>query len=211
MISGYTALHRAAEEAIAAWKGAQASVLLPSGYQANFAAIQTLAAVAQDRGGVRFILDKLVHASLVDAVRATGAAMRIFPHNHLGKLRRLLEESDRGQMQVVVTESIFSMDGDAADLRGLAEIKKDLPFVLLLDEAHASGVYGPGGAGYAAECGLQAIVDVSIVTMSKALGCVGGAVCCLAKFLRGAVEPWAGVHLFDERSTGDRGGREGGD
>src|SRR5439155_926091 len=126
---------------------------------------------------VRFLLDKLVHASLLDAVRASGAVMRVFPHNHLGKLRRLLEDAEPSQMQVVVTESIFSMDGDAADLRGFAAIKKQLPFVLLLDEAHGSGVYGPNGAGYAAECGLSEIVDVSIVTLSKALGCIGGAVC----------------------------------
>src|SRR5262249_31337050 len=132
---------------------------------------------ATKRSPVRFLLDKLVHASLVDAVRASGAEIRVFPHNHLAKLRRLLEEAEPKQMQVVVTESIFSMDGDAADLRGLAQIKKELPFVLLLDEAHGSGVYGPNGAGYAAECGLQEIADVSIVTLSKALGCVGGAVC----------------------------------
>ena len=103
--------------------------------------------------------------------------MRVFPHNHLGKLRRLLQEADPQQMQVVLTESIFSMDGDAADLKGLAQIKSDLPFVLLLDEAHGSGVFGENGAGYAAEIGCQQIVDISIVTLSKALGCIGGAVC----------------------------------
>ena len=185
LISGYTDLHRSAEQAIARWKGMQACVLLPSGYQANVAAVQTLAALGEpaSAGGSpallspRFLLDKLVHASLLDAVRATGADMRIFPHNHLPKLRRLLEEAEPSQMQVVVTESIFSMDGDAADLRGLAAMKKELPFVLLLDEAHGSGVYGANGVGYAAECGLSEIADVSIVTLSKALGCVGGAVC----------------------------------
>src|SRR3954471_11004765 len=109
LISGYTDVHRSAEQTIARWKGAQACVLLPSGYQANVAAVQTLSAL----GNVRFLMDKLVHASLVDAVRASGAEMRVFPHNHLTKLRRLLEEAEPQQMQVVVTESIFSMDGDA--------------------------------------------------------------------------------------------------
>ena len=71
-------------------------------------------------------------------------------------------------MQVVVTESIFSMDGDAADLHGLAKLKKEFGFTLLLDEAHGSGVFGPEGAGYAAELGLQSIVDVTVVTLSKA-------------------------------------------
>src|SRR3954469_7249712 len=106
LISGYTDLHRSTEETIAKWKDTEASVLLPSGYQANVAAIQTLASL----GNVRFLLDKLVHASLVDAVRATGMEIRIFPHNHLPKLERLLGEAAASQMQVVVTESIFSMD-----------------------------------------------------------------------------------------------------
>ena len=75
---------------------------------------------------------------------------------------------------MVVTESIFSMDGDAADLAGLAELKRRRPFVLLLDEAHGTGVYGPTGSGYAAECGLQEAVDVTVVTLSKGLGCAGG-------------------------------------
>jgi 8-amino-7-oxononanoate synthase len=82
----------------------------------------------------------------------------------------------------VLSESIFSMDGDAADLAGLARLKESCPFVLLLDEAHASGVYGPAGAGYAAEAGLASAVDISVVTLSKALGGCGGAVCGSAEF-----------------------------
>jgi 8-amino-7-oxononanoate synthase len=193
LISGHGPAHAAAERAVAAWKGTDGAVLLPSGYQANHAAVQTLAALGESRGsgGVRLLLDKLVHASLVDAVRATGAGFRVFPHNHLGKLARLLREADAGQLQVVVTESIFSMDGDAADLAGLAQLKRDHPFFLLLDEAHASGVYGRGGAGagagYAAECGLQSAVDASVVTFSKALGCVGGAVCGSIAFCEAVV------------------------
>jgi 8-amino-7-oxononanoate synthase len=183
LITGYTNLHAAAEAAIAGWKGAEAAVLLPSGYQANLAAVQTLAAIGEDYpAGVRFLVDKLAHASLIDAVRATESPMRVFPHNGLSKLSRLLDESDAQQLQVVLSESIFSMDGDAADLRGLAKLKQSHDFVLLLDEAHGSGVYGKNGAGYAAELELQNIVDVSIVTLSKAIGCVGGAVCCSAMF-----------------------------
>src|SRR5439155_16356786 len=122
------------------------------------------------------------HASLIDAVRAGGAEFRVFPHNGLEKLERLLAEAEPDQLQVVVTESIFSMDGDAADLAGIARLKREHPFVLLLDEAHGSGVYGPAGAGLAAELQLQHIVDISIVTLSKAMGCMGGAVCCPARF-----------------------------
>jgi 8-amino-7-oxononanoate synthase len=188
LVTGYTQALASAERRVAAWKGVERAVLLPSGYQANLAAVQTLAALAEGgTGGIRFLLDKLVHASLIDAVRQSGAPFRVFPHNHLDKLGRLLEESDDGQVQVVVTESIFSMDGDAADLEGLARLKQRRPFVLLLDEAHGSGVYGPGGAGLAAEMGLAALADVTVVTLSKAVGCAGGAACGSADFCEAVV------------------------
>jgi len=197
LVTGHGPAHADAERRIAAWKGSDSAVLLPSGYQANLAAVQTVAALGAEGegGGVRFLLDKLVHASLIDAVRETGAPLRVFPHNHLDKLARLLKEAEPNQVQVVVTESIFSMDGDAADLHGLAGLKSRRPFVLLLDEAHGSGVYGPGGAGLAAELRLTTgrprfsgasssapVVDITVVTLSKALGCAGGAVCGTSAF-----------------------------
>ncbi len=182
LITGYSTAHADAEAAIARWKGTPDAVLLPSGYQANHAAVQTLVALAEKQGGVRFLIDKLAHASLLDAVRGTSAQFRVFPHNHLAKLRRLLDDAPANQLQIVLTESIFSMDGDAADLLGLVELKRQRPFILFLDEAHGSGVYGPAGAGYAAELNLRQHVDVSVVTLSKALGCVGGVVCGSANF-----------------------------
>src|SRR5437763_6666301 len=172
LVSGYHAAHKNAEEAIARWKGSEAAVLLPSGYQAAHAIVQTL-----NLGSVRFLLDKLAHASLIDAVRGSGADFRIFPHNHLEKLGRLLGDATLGQHQVVITESIFSMDGDAADLEGIAALKRKYGFALVLDEAHGSGLYGADGAGYAAEKGLAELVDVSLVTLSKSAGVAGGAVC----------------------------------
>jgi 8-amino-7-oxononanoate synthase len=182
LITGYTTTHADAETSVARWKGTQDAVLLPSGYQANHAVVQTLAALGEKAGGVRFLLDKLVHASLVDAVRGSGQPFRVFPHNHLPKLRRLLDEAPAGQTQAVVTESIFSMDGDSADLAGLVALKRTRPFILVLDEAHGSGVYGPDGAGLAAEVGVSHEVDVSVVTLSKALGSVGGSVCASKLF-----------------------------
>ena len=182
LISGFTEQHAATEAAVARWKGTESAVLLPSGYQANFAAVQTLAALGKSRGGVRFLIDKLAHASLVDAVRGCDAHWRVFPHNSLGKLKRLLDDADEDELQVVVTESIFSMDGDAVDLAALNELKQRRPFILLLDEAHASGVYGPQGAGLAAERGLTEMVDVFVVTFSKAAGLVGGGICGTKKF-----------------------------
>ena len=181
LITGYSPAHESAERRIAAWKGTERAVLLPSGYQANVAAVQTLAAAGEHiDAGVRFLLDKQSHASLIDSIRSTGAPYRVFPHNGLAKLDRLLANSDPGELEVVITESIFSMDGDAADLAGLAELKAKHGFVLLLDEAHAGGVYGPGGAGLAAEMGLRDVADVIVVTFSKAMGSIGGAVCASA-------------------------------
>jgi 8-amino-7-oxononanoate synthase len=188
LISGYTPAHAAAESAIASWKNVPAAVLLPSGYQANLAAIGTIAAAVQSNpAGGRFLIDKLAHASLLDAVRGSEIPFRIFPHNGLAKLRRLLAEAQPGETQIVVTESIFSMDGDAAELARLAKLKQDHPFVLLLDEAHGSGIYGQNGAGLAAELGLQDAVDISVVTLSKSAGCAGGAICCDEKFRDGII------------------------
>jgi len=104
-----------------------------------------------------------------DAIRGSGEEFRVFPHNHIAKLRRLLEEAPAGQLQVVVTESIFSMDGDEADLAALNDLKKQREFVLLLDEAHASGVYGQNGAGLAAERGFAPMVDIFMVSILVAL------------------------------------------
>src|SRR5579862_4434182 len=177
LITGYTPAHASFETALAKWKGVESAILLPSGYQANLTAIQTAAAIGQLQGGVRFLIDKLCHASLIDAVRGTAKPFRVFPHNGIAKLRRLLETAAPGELQVVVTESIFSMDGDAADLAALAELKQEHGFFLVLDEAHATGVYGPGGSGLARELSLQSIVDISVLTLSKAMGGIGGAVC----------------------------------
>ncbi|HYO08166.1 MAG TPA: aminotransferase class I/II-fold pyridoxal phosphate-dependent enzyme [Tepidisphaeraceae bacterium] len=196
LITGHTPAHASAEAALARWKQTEAALLLPSGYQANHAAIQAIAGTAAAAGGrVRFLLDKLAHASLVDAIRAVtggsvgdrgegsaGRGFRVFAHNDLAKLSRLLRDAAPDEIQVVVTESIFSMDGDAADLAGLAALKREHPFTLVLDEAHGSGVYGHAGAGYAAEHGLASAVDVFIVTLSKALGAAGGAICASGAF-----------------------------
>jgi 8-amino-7-oxononanoate synthase len=200
LICGYGPEHAATEGAIASWKGTEAAVLLPSGYQAAHALVQTLAGALLAQGGksnpsIRFLIDKLAHASLIDAAMASGAPLRVFPHNNFGKLRRLLAEAPPRQTQVVITESIFSMDGDSSDLPGLAELKREYPFVLVLDEAHGSGVYGPGGAGYAAELNLQHVVDVSLVTFSKAAGLAGGAICASRMFCEG-VHNWGRAYIY---------------
>ena len=178
LVVGRTSSHARAERAIAAWKGVDDAILLPSGYQANVAAVQTMAGLAEAAGKhVRFLADKLVHASLLDAIRSTGGELRVHPNGTLDKLARLLAQPDDGRLDVVVTESIFSMDGDAADLAGIVALRgRGASFALLVDEAHASGVYGPRGAGLVAQLGLTASVDLGVATFSKAAGVIGGAV-----------------------------------
>jgi 8-amino-7-oxononanoate synthase len=179
LITGYTPAHAEAERVIAEWKGTQAAVLFSSGYQANVALVHALADIAK-RGGreVRFLIDKLCHASLVDAVRGVGErAFRVFPHNGIEKLSRMLEAREK-TLDVILTESIFSMDGDAADLPSIAALKTEYPDVFLaVDEAHGSGVYGENGSGLASELALRDRVDATVVTLSKAIGVIGAAVC----------------------------------
>jgi 7-keto-8-aminopelargonate synthetase-like enzyme len=126
------------------------------------------------------LLDKLCHASLIDGAKLSGATLRVFPHNHLGKLESHLNWAKREHPSariVIVTESVFSMDGDRVPLRELVELKKRFGALLFLDEAHAVGVIGPNGRGLAAEENLSAEVEVQMGTMSKALGVSGGYIC----------------------------------
>ena len=175
LISGTQSPHVRLEEALARWKGTEAALCFSSGYAA---AIGTLPALVSKHDVV--ILDKLCHASLVDGAKLSGAIIRVFPHNHLGKLESHLDWARRerpGGRLVIVTESVFSMDGDRPPLREIIELKKRFGALLLLDEAHAVGVIGPNGRGLAAEIGLDGDVNVQMGTLSKALGVSGGYIC----------------------------------
>jgi 8-amino-7-oxononanoate synthase len=175
LISGTQSPHLRLEKALAEWKGTQAALCFSSGYAA---AVGTLPALVSKSDVV--VLDKLCHASLIDGAKLSGAILRVFPHNHLGKLESHLEwgrhEHPRARI-VVVTESVFSMDGDRAPLRDLIDLKKRFGALLFLDEAHAVGVIGPNGRGLAAKENLAADVDVQMGTLSKALGVSGGYIC----------------------------------
>ncbi|MEY2538642.1 MAG: 8-amino-7-oxononanoate synthase [Verrucomicrobiota bacterium] len=175
LISGTQSPHLRLENALAKWKGTQAALAFSSGYSA---AVGTLPALATKNDII--LLDKLCHASLIDGAKLSGAALRVFPHNHLGKLESQLEWARRERPQariVIATESIFSMDGDRAPLAEMIGLKKRFRALLLLDEAHAIGVAGPNGRGLAAELGLDSEVDVQMGTLSKALGVSGGYIC----------------------------------
>src|SRR5882724_6189575 len=175
LVSGTQSPHLRLERALAEWKGTEAALCFSSGYAAALGSIPALVT----KNDV-VLLDKLCHASLIDAAKLSGAILRVFPHNNLRKLESHLEWARReyaGKRLLIVTESVFSMDGDRAPLRELVQLKKQFDALLMLDEAHAVGVIGLHGRGLAAAENLSDDVDVQMGTMSKALGVSGGYIC----------------------------------
>lgn len=175
LMSGTQPPHLCLESALAKWKGMPAALCFNSGYAT---ALGTLPALATKSDVV--LLDKLCHASLIDGAKLSGATLRVFPHNALAKLKSRLEWARRERPNariLIVTESVFSMDGDRVPLRDLVELKKYFNALLLLDEAHAIGVIGLNGRGLAAAENLSDDVDVQMGTLSKALGVSGGYIC----------------------------------
>lgn len=174
LISGTHRIHVDLEEALAEFKNREAALSFANGTAAALGAIPALAG----KGDI-LILDKLSHACLIDAARLSGAEIRIFPHNNLERLEELLKRSRAKSPRArigVITESIFSMDGDRAPLAQIAEIKDRHGAWLLVDEAHATGIFGDHGRGLIDSLGLTDQVDIQLVTLGKALGSAGGAV-----------------------------------
>ncbi|PWU06798.1 MAG: 8-amino-7-oxononanoate synthase [Verrucomicrobia bacterium] len=176
LICGSLPPHEELEVEIASWKNCEAALCFSSGYAAAIGALPALAG-AEDV----IILDKLVHASLVDGARFSGAHLRVFPHNDLERLRSHLiwaRKKFPRQRVLIVTESVFSMDGDRCPLKEIIALKNDFGAVLVLDEAHAIGVIGKTGAGLTEEIACNGGgVEVQIGTLSKAVGASGGYVC----------------------------------
>ena len=175
LITGTQLPHSDFEQRFAAAKGAPAALLFSSGYALALGVIPVVV------GNNDFIvLDKLCHACLIDGARLSGATVRVFPHNRLEKLEQLLKsirEKNTTSRILVVTESVFSMDGDLCPLREIVALKERYGALLLLDEAHGFGVLGATGMGLAEELGLQTEVDFQMSTLSKAAGLFGA---CLA-------------------------------
>ncbi|HWP65707.1 MAG TPA: 8-amino-7-oxononanoate synthase [Candidatus Limnocylindria bacterium] len=168
LITGHTDLHAEVERRLAAWKGTEAALLFPSGYQANIGAIGALV-----RAGDHIYSDALNHASIIDGCRLSRAAVHAYPHRDLGALEAALRAAPPAGRRLIVTDSVFSMDGDRAPLAALADLAARHRAVLMVDEAHAAGVLGPRGAGLAEECGLTERIHVHVGTLGKALGSAG--------------------------------------
>lgn len=170
LISGSMTPHRDLENYIAELKGCEAGLSFSNGYAAAVATVSGLM-----RKGDTVILDKLAHASLIDGARLSGATVRVYPHNGLEKLERLLESSVRDSGRVlVVTESVFSMDGDVALLEDIISLKNKYGAMLLVDEAHGLGVYGDKGLGLIEHLGCGKNVDIHMGTLGKSAGVAGG-------------------------------------
>jgi len=175
LICGTLSPHVELEKKLAEFKRAEAALTFSSGYAT---ALGTLGALLSREDVV--ILDKLAHASLIDGARLSGALIRVFPHNHLGKLESHLHWAKKNEPNarvLIVTESVFSMDGDRAPLAEIVEMKERYGAMLLLDEAHAVGVIGKSGRGLADKLGVANRIDLQMGTLSKSLGASGGYIC----------------------------------
>lgn len=176
LICGSLFPHQELDETIANFKGTEAAISFSSGYAT---AIGTICALIGKEDVL--VLDKLVHASIVDAARLSGAKLRIFAHNDLNDLEEILKAETKvqspGRSLLVVTESIFSMDGDRAALKEIVELKEQSGAWLMVDEAHATGLYGSNRRGLIEEAGVSGQVEVQMGTLGKALGSAGGFVC----------------------------------
>jgi 8-amino-7-oxononanoate synthase len=180
LASGTMTIHRRLEERLARFSGTDAAMLFGSGYLANVGVVSALA----EAGGV-VLCDELSHASLVDGCTLARAETRRYRHADVEHLAALMREAS-GRPMLVVTDSVFSTDGDVAPLEDLVELTRRHGARLLVDEAHGIGCLGPGGRGAVADAGLQGEVDVVISTLGKALGSYGAYAACdlaTARFL----------------------------
>ena len=168
LISGNMALHEELEAKIAEFKGTEAALVFNSGFQANTGVIPALVG----RDDVVFS-DALNHASIIDGCRLARAKIVVYEHCNMDQLQRGLQEAPRDGRKLIVTESLFSMDGDEAPLADIVELAERYGAVVMIDEAHATGVYEPNGAGLIAKLGLGSRVLVQMGTLGKALGGFG--------------------------------------
>ena len=170
-IAGTMTLHEELERRFGEFKGAEAALMFQSGFTSNAG---TVAAILTKEDVI--VSDQLNHASIIDGARLSRAEIKVFPHKDVDAADALLTETARpGRHQLLITDGVFSMDGDIAPLPGLAEVAERHGAIMMVDDAHASGVLGPGGKGSVSHFGLDASrVDIQVGTLSKAIGVLGG-------------------------------------
>ena len=173
LISGSQKVIHQLESKVAEFKRTEAAICFSSGYAAAMGTVPALVGA-----GDVVVVDKLVHASVVDAARLSGAKLRVFGHNDLNDLECILKwAAAHGGNTLVISESVFSMDGDLAPVRDLVQLKDQYGAWLMLDEAHATGLYGEGRRGVAEEMGVAGDVEIQMGTLGKAMGAAGGYIC----------------------------------
>ncbi|HET9869944.1 MAG TPA: 8-amino-7-oxononanoate synthase, partial [bacterium] len=172
LVSGNFPIHELLEEKTALFKGTEACLAFPTGYMANLAAVSAL--VGEEDA---VLCDRLNHASLIDACRASRAKLLVYEHLNLDDLKGCLDRAQGYRRRLIVTDSLFSMDGDLAPLPAIMELAGTYEALVLIDDAHGTGVLGVGGRGASHRFPLKTPPTAVVGTYSKALGSVGGFVC----------------------------------
>ena len=191
LVSGSSDLHAELEEKIARFKSTEAAILFSSGYLAN---VGTIAALVGE--GDTVFSDELNHASIIDGCRLSRATVEVYPHLDTDSLRQMVSRSRGGGKKLIVTDTVFSMDGDLTNLGEICSISERYGCMLMVDEAHAMGVLGEKGSGATEHFGVERRVPVVMGTLSKAVGSVGGYVAgsrSLIDFIRNRVRSY----IFD--------------
>ena len=171
-IAGTMELHMELERRIAVFKKTEAAVVFQSGFTANAGTVSSVL------GKEDLILsDELNHASIIDGARLSRAEIRVYPHRDVVSLERVLEETRDVKRRLVITDGVFSMDGDIAPLPRIAELARAHGAIMMIDDAHASGVLGRAGRGTVDHYDVHGAVDIQVGTLSKAIGVLGGYVC----------------------------------